>query len=142
MVLAEHPGTPPKPAARFAVHSSSNGVDFSRSADFGHVGQGFVAQFGDMAPNVGKVLDPVGYKVVRVDPDTGVIHDFAINVGETNGPASWLETGGLERPVNVRFGPDGTSLYVVDFGVMTTRDGQVRPRKGTGVIWKITRGGR
>lgn len=139
MVLAEHPGKPPEPAARFGVHSSSNGIDISRSDAFGHVGQAFVAQFGDMAPNTGKVLAPVGYKVVRVEVDTGVIHDFAINVGETNGPASWLETGGLERPVNVRFGPDGRSLYVVDFGVMTTRDGEVRPRKGTGAIWKITR---
>jgi hypothetical protein len=27
--------------------------------------------------------------------------------------------GGLERPVAVRFDPGGTSLYVVDFGVMT-----------------------
>lgn len=142
LVLAEHPGTPPTPTAYFGVHSSSNGLDVSTSRRFGHAGQVFVAQFGDMAPGVGKVLAPVGFKVVRVDVDTGVVHDFAVNHGETNGPASWLGTGGLERPVSVRFSPDGSALYVVDFGVMTTREGTIDPRERTGVIWRIERGAR
>lgn len=30
LLLAEHPETPPQPVARFGVHSSSNGFDFSR----------------------------------------------------------------------------------------------------------------
>ena len=137
-LLAEHPGVPPQPAAVLGVHSSSNGLDFARSAAFGHVGEAFVAQFGDMAPGVGKVLSPVGYKVVRVDVSTGVVHDFAVNRGKQNGPASRLNAGGLERPVAVRFDPAGTALYVVDFGVMTVGE-DPHPRLGTGVLWRITR---
>jgi hypothetical protein len=89
---------------------------------------------------VGKVLSPVGFRVVRVEVDTGVMHDFAVNRGEeANGPASWLGRGGLERPVAARFSPDGKALYVVDFGVLTIRDGKIRPRQGTGVLWRIER---
>ena len=137
-VLASHPGTPPAPAAVLGVHASANGLDFSRSAAFGHVGEAFVALFGDMAPKVGKVLSPVGFKVVRVNVATGVTEDFATNRGKTNGPASWLGGAGLERPVAVRFDPAGTALYVVDFGVMTIGE-QTRPVPGTGVLWRITR---
>jgi len=137
-VLASHPSTPPAPAAVLGVHSSSNGLDFSRNPAFGHVGDAFIAQFGDMAPNVGKVLSPVGFKVVRVNVRTGVIEDFAVNRGKTNGPASRLGIGGLERPVAVRFDPSGASLYVVDFGVLTM-GGTPQPRAGTGALWRITR---
>jgi glucose/arabinose dehydrogenase len=139
-VLAIHPGEPPKPAAVLGVHSSSSGFDFSRSAAFGHVGNAFVAQFGDMSPGVGKVLAPVGFKVVRVDVSTGVIEDFAVNRGKTNGPASRVGGGGLERPVAARFDPRGDALYVVDFGVMTI-GAKPQPVLGTGVLWRITRTG-
>ena len=138
-VLAEPPGSPPHPTVLFGVHSSSNGLDFSASEAFGHAGDAFVAQFGDMAPGVGKVLAPVGYRVVRVDTSTGVVTPFAANKGETNGPASKIGGGGLERPVAAQFSPDGEALYVVDFGVMTTGEGGIEPRPHTGVLWRITR---
>lgn len=138
-VLAEHPGTPPRPAAIFGVHASANGLDFSRDAAFGYVGQGFVAEFGDMAPKVGKTLWPVGFRVVRVDPRTGDVVDFASNRSTSEGPASRLGTGGLERPVDVRFDPAGKALYVVDFGVMTMSERGPAPQAGTGVLWRIAR---
>ncbi|MFL6198332.1 MAG: PQQ-dependent sugar dehydrogenase [Thermoanaerobaculia bacterium] len=137
-VLAEEPGTPPKPAATFGVHASANGFDFSRSAAFGHVGEAFVAEFGDMAPKVGKVLGPVGFKVVRVDPQTGRVEDFAVNRRD-KGPASRVGGGGLERPVAARFDPSGEALYVVDFGVMTVGPQGPQPRQETGVLWRIRR---
>ena len=137
-VLAEHPNEPPRPAALFGVHSSSNGLDFSRSAAFGHAGDAFVAQFGDMAPQVGKVLAPVGYQIVRVDVEEGVVYGFAENEAG-KGPASKVGGGGFERPVSARFSPDGAALYVVDFGVMTMSERGPHPRPGTGVLWKITR---
>jgi hypothetical protein len=84
-LLAASPGVPPRPVAVFAVHSSSDGFDFSRAPAFGHVGQAFVAQFGDQAPLAGKVLGAVGFKVVRVDVATGVIEEFAANRGRMNG---------------------------------------------------------
>jgi glucose/arabinose dehydrogenase len=138
-LLAKHPNKPPRPAASLGVHSSSNGLDFSTSAAFGHTGEAFVAQFGDMAPNVGKVMAPVGFKVVRVNPANGVVTDFAMNKGQKNAPASALKSGGLERPVSVKFSPDGTALYIVDFGVMRINDGKTIPQKQTGVLWKVTK---
>lgn len=137
-LLAKHRDTPRPAAAFFGVHSSSNGFDFSRNPAFGHVGQAFVAQFGDMSPDTGRVYGPVGFKIVRVDPATGVIEPFATN-RKGSGPASKLETGGIERPVSARFDPSGTSLYVVDFGVMDMREDGPLPVERTGVVWRITR---
>lgn len=139
-VLAKYPNIPPDPVAVLGVHSSSNGIDFSTNPDFGYLGEAFIAQFGDMAPGVGKVISPVGYKVVNVDVSTGVIEDFAVNKGKTNAPASWLKEGGLERPIDVEFNPAGTALYIVDFGIMKmSKEGDPNPLKETGVVFKITR---
>jgi hypothetical protein len=70
----------------------------------------------------------------------GVIEEFAINGGKKNGPASMLKTGGLERPLSVRFSPDGSALYIVDFGVLRRNEKGPTPLKGTGVLWRVTRG--
>ena len=139
-VLAQYPSDPPKPVANFAVHSSSSGIDFSFNRAFGFQGQAFVAQFGDMAPTVGKVLSPVGFKVVRVDVETGIVEDFAMNKAKENGPATWLKSGGLERPVSVQFNPSGDALYIVDFGILgMEKEVGATPYIDTGVIWKVTK---
>jgi glucose/arabinose dehydrogenase len=140
-LLQSYPGKIMNPTAVFGVHSSSNGFDFSTDSLFGHPGQAFVAQFGDMAPGVGKVIRPVGFKIVRVNIADGVIRDFAVNKGKRNGPASWLGKAGLERPVAAKFDPSGKSLYIVDFGIMKTTKKGPQPQTGTGVIWKIKREG-
>jgi glucose/arabinose dehydrogenase len=141
LLLAEEPNPALMPRAFFGCHSSSNGLDVSRSPKFGYVGAAFVAQFGDQAPLAGKTLAPVGFKVVRVDLSNGVIDEFAANRGKENGPASYQHGGGLERPVAVRFSPDGTQLYIVDFGVMTMSESGPHPQQGTGVLWRITHTG-
>ncbi|MDQ3622010.1 MAG: PQQ-dependent sugar dehydrogenase [Verrucomicrobiota bacterium] len=138
-LLARRPNPPPKPAAVLGVHSSANGFDFSRSEQFGHRGEAFVALFGDQAPVTGKVVNAVGFKVVRVNVRTGEIEDFAVNKGRINAPASARRAGGLERPVAVRFDRSGRSLYVVDFGVLTMSSKGARPYQNTGVLWRITR---
>ncbi|WP_297816873.1 PQQ-dependent sugar dehydrogenase [Segetibacter sp.] len=140
-LLAKYPNTPPKPTAIFAVHSSSNGFDFSKTSKFGYEGEAFVAQFGDMAPDVGKVMSPVGFKIVRVNVSNGVIQDFAVNRGYKNGPASQKKNGGLERPLSVKFDPAGTSLYVVDYGTIILKNHLQIPMEQTGMIWKITKDG-
>jgi glucose/arabinose dehydrogenase len=137
-LLAEHPNPPQKPAAILGVHSSACGFDFSRSDRFGEPGEAFIAEFGDMAPGVGKVLGPVGFKVVRVNPKTGEIDDFATNRGDKNGPASLLKNAGLERPIACRFDRAGDALYIVDFGVLTMNP-KPHAIQNTGVIWRITR---
>ncbi|NUP05296.1 MAG: glucose dehydrogenase [Polyangiaceae bacterium] len=128
---------PPAPTALFPVHSSATGLDFSRNAKFGFEGQAFVALFGDMAANVGKVLNPVGYSVVRVDPKTGVMYDFAVNKGHRSEPASKNEGGGLERPVDVKFDPAGEKLYIVDYGTLVVDDDVTQGYRRTGVLWRI-----
>ena len=138
-LLQSLPNTPPRPAAELGVHSSSNGLDFSRSDAFGFNGEAFVAQFGDMAPDVGKVLSPVGFKVVRVMADRGVVRDFAVNKGKRNGPATWLKKGGLERPISVKFNPAGDALYIVDFGIMKMTEAGPQPQVNTGMVWRITK---
>jgi glucose/arabinose dehydrogenase len=137
-VLQKYPNDPPTPSAVFGVHSSSNGLDFSTAA-FGYAGEAFVAQFGDMAPKVGKVEFPVGFKVVRVNTATGVIRDFAVNKGKRNGPGTWIGSGGLERPVAVKFDPSGKAMYIVDFGIVKMTDKGPQPQMKTGVIWKVTK---
>ncbi len=139
LLLDKPPGHVPEPSAYLPVHSSANGLDFSHNPDFGFEGQAFVALFGDMAPAVGKTLGPVGFKVVRVDTEKGVIQDFAVNLESSQGPASLVGSGGLERPVALRFSPDGTSLYVVDFGVMRVSRKGTYPERLTGVVWRIWR---
>src|SRR5204863_407464 len=81
----------------------------------------------------------LGFRVDRVDPKTGAIEAFAVNRGKKNGPASALGTGGLERPVAVRFDNTGAALYVVDFGILTMDGKSPKPRPNTGVLWRITR---
>jgi len=79
--------------------------------------------------------------VLRVDLETGIVRDFAVNRSEHAGPASKIRGSGLERPVAVRFDPSGSSLYVVDFGVLTMSDAGAKPRQRTGAIWRISRTG-
>jgi len=138
-LLQKDPGTPPKPVAILGVHASADGFDFSTNDAFGYKGEAFIAEFGDMAPNVGKVLAPVGCKVVRVNVYDGIIEDFAVNKGKKNGPATWLKKGGLERPVDAKFDPSGTALYIVDFGIMKMPGKGSQPQINTGVLWKITK---
>jgi glucose/arabinose dehydrogenase len=138
-LLAQHPNPVPQPVARFAVHSSADGLDFSSSDRFGYAGEAFVAIFGDQAPATGKILGPVGGKVVRVDIQTGVITDFAVNRADREGPASKVGGSGFERPVAVRFDRVGNALYVVDFGVLLMDGKQSRPQQNTGAVWRIRR---
>jgi glucose/arabinose dehydrogenase len=139
-VLAEFPyDHPPRPVASFEAHAAANGLDFARDNGFGFVGQAFVALFGDLAPvTTPRQVVPSGFKVVRVDPDTGAIEDFALN--RVQGPASKLLHGGFERPSHCAFGPDG-SLYVVDFGEIkiAPEKGGIRIKQGTGSVWRIRR---
>jgi sugar lactone lactonase YvrE len=81
-----------------------------------------------------------GYRVVMLSIDERKVEDFIKNVKET--PASRqgryaVEGHALERPIDVKFGPDG-SMYVLDFGQMKTKDGRPEVRAGTGKIYRLT----
>jgi hypothetical protein len=138
-VPAEHPDpNPPKPFATFDQHSAPNGVDFYRDPTFGFQGDAFVALFGDLTPVTSRLTTPSGFKVLRVDMQSGEMVDFAVN--KIQGPASGLPHRGLERPSHCQFGPDG-ALYVVDFGQISLapEKGGIRVQQGTGSLWRIRR---
>lgn len=111
---------------------------------FGSVGGSLVvAEFGSLAPLDGGGAATAGFRLVSVAlAGGGEVKDFLRNDDE--GPASRvLAMGrGIEHPVDVKLGPDG-SLYVSDFGVAGTRVDKatgltVFAREGTGFIWKVT----
>jgi glucose/arabinose dehydrogenase len=138
-LLARPPNQPPKPVAKFPVHSSADGIEFSRSPNFGHVGEAFVAIFGDEAPTTGKMLSSIGGKIVRVNVNDGTITDFAVNRAPKEGPGTKVRVPGFERPVSVRFDRDGDALYVIDFGVLRHDHQGAHPERQTGAIWRIRR---
>lgn len=108
-------------------------------------GQVLVALWGDRAPfstNGRPIGDPLpGYRVVRVDLNSrngqGQVTDFLFNT--QGGPASEHSEGrgeGMERPVDLKFGPDG-SLYILDFGQATFKHGQLKAENGTGKLFVL-----
>jgi hypothetical protein len=105
-------------------------------------GNAIIALGGDRAPwatSGAKLMEPVGFKVVRVDPDVknGPVSDFVRN---TRGlPAHLLDheaANALERPVDVKFGPDG-ALYILDFGPMRVENGREKIPDGAGRIFRL-----
>ena len=108
-------------------------------------GQVFVAEWGDLSPNTNPLRDqPTGYQVVRIDPDTGDLTPFVRNIEA--GPASrqGARLEGIERPIDVKFGPDG-AMYIVDYGIANvnsarTAEGQVPYEfpPETGAVWRVT----
>ncbi len=120
-------------------HSGMCKMDFCKTDAFpGHRGRLFLAEFGTYAPmNTPHAEDAThGFKVVSIDVDTGTATDFVRN--PRPGPASLLGTGGIERPVDCKFGPDGRSLYVLDFGHSPVDPSKVLAYGHTGVLWRVT----
>jgi glucose/arabinose dehydrogenase len=110
-------------------------------------GELLVAMWGDRAPfsTSGRPMpSPLpGYRIVRVDTNgPGRVMDFIYNT--QGGPASMLSEGrseGLERPIDVKFGPDG-NLYILDFGQAVYKHGQLQIESGTGKIFVLVPAGK
>jgi glucose/arabinose dehydrogenase len=124
-----------KPFTTFGTHEGVNGLTFSPGGAFGFEGDAFVAMFGTFAPvTTGVNIQPVGFRVVRVDMKSGQSSDFASNV--VPGPAYINRQGGFDRPSDVVFAPDD-SLYVVDWGSSTLTQEGLKLVPQTGIIWRI-----
>ncbi|MGG1663637.1 hypothetical protein [Brevibacillus sp. NRS-1366] len=54
-------------------------------------------------------------------------------------PDGRMDKYGPERPIAVRFSPDGESLYVLDFGKLGAAATTAIPYSGTGALWRISR---
>lgn len=101
-------------------------------------GSAIVALSGDRAPFATggqRLVKPIGYKVVQVDVDNRLMNDFVYN--SKGMPTSALEaTEGLERPVDVKFAPDG-SLYILDYGHLRMRNGREEVTRRTGKLYRL-----
>ena len=138
----------PDPSLVLGLHeyqSSPTKLDVAPDSWGDLTGHLFVAEWGDLAPETNPLQDGrPGYRVVRIDPESGQVEPFVSNAQP--GPASEQDAQGegIERPFDVKFGPDG-AMYVVDYGV--ARVNQARAAEGqvpyefpteTGAIWRIT----
>jgi glucose/arabinose dehydrogenase len=149
-LMADHPPLE-KPWTTFPKHAAIAKLDFAPSERFGK-GQMFVAFFGHMTPMTGKPPEEHGgHRVVRIDPATKKVETFFTKKGhEGHGQAQGRGgghhgggggqqesvTAGPRRLVDVRFSPDGQSLYIADFGSMVVGE-KPKPIPGTGVIWRV-----
>ncbi len=102
-------------------------------------GKLIVALSGDRYPfatNGEKLKGPIGFKVVVLDPDKKDHRDFVYNTSQMPASQSSHNRLALERPIDVKFGPDG-ALYIVDMGQVEYRDGRPSAKKGTGKILRL-----
>lgn len=138
-LIAEPPVWAGPPVFVEFPHSGMAKMDFCRSDAFGHRGRLFACEWGTLAPMTSprpQDLDH-GFKVISVDTAKGTAEDFVRN--RHPGPASAHGTGGIERPVDCKFTPDGRSLYVLDFGVSHVDESMHVSYGHTGVLWRISR---
>lgn len=95
---------------------------------------------GDFKPTTDAVHPEVrtGFQIETVDVTTGRREVFARNRGTGPAqPASRIDLDeGLERPVDVKIGPDGL-VYVLDFGVFNPSEKIVKVFPKTGRVYRI-----
>lgn len=147
---------PVQPLARLTVHSAAEGMVYGKN-EFGIPENNIlVAEMGTIIPMFkdsvwppekrmvkknwaqgkpeGVKMPYPGFKVEMVNIKTGETKPFIAN--KTGKPASATNGGGLERPIQLAWGPDG-SLYVVDFGRIDFTEKGMTSYANTGVIWKV-----
>ncbi len=140
--------TPPDPSVvlgRHEFNSSPSLMDVAPASWNERAGQVFIAEWGDLAPPTNPLRganNPAGSQVVIINPATGQLQTFVSNT-PGKGPASrfGMAGKGLDRPFDVKFGPDG-AMYIVDYGVVTIDFSKAPPYSydvNSGAIWKITK---
>jgi glucose/arabinose dehydrogenase len=137
-------------AAEFPALAGAAKFDFiPSSGPLARLGEGrdvaIVALSGDRAPFDTGGLDliaPMGYKLVavRLGPGLGRVEEFIRNTRQ--GPSSKHrdrpgDAVELERPIDVKFGPDG-AMYILDFGRMEMYGPRQRVTPGSGRVLKLT----
>ena len=158
-VLAFPPQQITGPLANEGADSSFTGIDFVPDAFVldpvrpGAVLYTLEGDFGFSPPNATPPAPEIGHEVKLINfnqvpgsPLALRVQNFARN---STGEQAFLvdNTNGFNRPLNVRFGPDGCA-YVVDYGAVRdlsadshfvgpAANGPLVQIPGTGVIWKI-----
>ena len=114
-------------------HISGNKFAFSTTTQFGFVGDLFLAETGAFVPSTG-AEDFNGYKVSRINRETGEVEDFIVNEGNT--AEEIFDPMSFNMPIDVKF--VGGVMLVVDFGIFEPGMGLAQP--GTGKVWAVSRG--
>lgn len=123
---------PIAPLATLPSHTSAEGMVFGRR-EFGlRDNEILVAEFGTIVPHTKKAMP--GFRVQRVILERGERLDFLVN--RSGMPASASGQQGLERPIQLEWGPDG-ALYVVDFGRIDFEETGMKAHPKTGTIWRV-----
>jgi glucose/arabinose dehydrogenase len=79
---------------------------------------------------------PIGYRIVQLDPDTKLATDLVYNTSQLPASKSRRRSLALERPIDVKFGPDG-ALYIVDMGKVEYRNGKPSVERGSGKVLRV-----
>ncbi|MDP9478940.1 MAG: hypothetical protein M3R38_25225 [Actinomycetota bacterium] len=124
---------PPQPLVKLKPHTAAQGFVFGEPFGFGY-DDILLAEFGTVVTYLRDELP--GFRVSRVNLATGEATDFLVN--KSGKPASATGGGGLERPIQLEYAPDG-SLYLVDFGVINITEKGMNATPNTGVLWRVTR---
>ena len=127
---------PIQPLAYLQPHTAIEGMVYGNKAFGIPENQVLVAEFGTIVTHLRD--ESIGFRVQRVDLDTGEVFDFLTN--KVKHPASVVNTGGMERPIQLEWGPDN-ALYVVDFGIIALTEQGMMAHANTGAIWKVTSNG-
>ncbi len=146
---------PRQPLVRLPVHSAAQGMVFGAPGAGLGPNDILVAEFGAIVPFFkGEKYHPhrppgvppeaeapedvrynwPGFRVQRVNLQSGAVEDYIYNRSQL--PSSVDNSGGLERPLQLEWGPDG-SLYIVDFGVVEFDDVGMNAHPFTGVLWRV-----
>lgn len=128
-LLRERPPLAGKPVAALPKGTGIAKFDFSRSPLFGADDIAFAALMGEPGES------DAGSKVVSIDIETSEITDFMTN--RHPGPASEHRSGGLERPIAVRFDRTGEVMYVLDLGVFDLSASRAQTLANSGVLWRV-----
>jgi glucose/arabinose dehydrogenase len=109
----------------------------------------FVAEWGDLAPGTTPLRGmATGSRITRIRPGSTQAEPFVFNAMPGPASAQGARGMGLERPFDVKFGPDG-AMYIVDYGIAVVKPDNVSQNKlpyefppRTGAVWRVTRTGR
>ena len=124
-LLANHNelSPPEKPLLCFPPHSAAVKFDVVTDQASPWAGHIFVALFGDEVPMTAPSGPRVGRSVVRLDPADWSLHPVVQDR--------------LRRPIDVRFSPAETALYILDFGDFEMLDnGAVKAEAKSGKLWR------
>jgi glucose/arabinose dehydrogenase len=124
-LLANHEELPrpEEPLLRFPPHAAAVKFDVAPEGTSRWEGQLFVALFGDEVPMTARSGPRVGRSIVRVDLGDWSLHPFVQDR--------------LLRPIDVRFSPAESALYILDFGNFEMRDsGAVNAKAKSGKLWR------